>query len=43
MEGNQCRINLPEVMNNAIGTNKFPSIGVLIGEEVVQKSFFLKR
>ena len=42
MERNHCRINVPEVLNQAIGFLT-ASIGVLKVEEVGRRSFFLKR
>ena len=45
MEGNHCRINVPEVLNQVIGTIRFLNCyyrDVKGGEEVGQMSFFLK-
>jgi hypothetical protein len=42
MERNHCRINVPEILDQAIGFLT-ASIGVLKVEEVGRRSFFLKR
>jgi hypothetical protein len=45
IEGNHCRINVPEVLNQVIGTIRFLNCyyrDVKGGEDVGQMSFFLK-